>query len=261
MKTAFFLFILFPVLRLSSAQAGWDLRLPNMPVPGPVRIPTIGEVVGGVQKVLPVSPQSIECDRVRDDANRYQKQYAQDISRDITDLQVANAQLASLQVDLKNTERDQTSILNQEELLQNFQTLAAGLNANEGDLRATLLQLQGRWGDPVLRTTVDEMAAKADNVAAQQLAVLLQSLMNQSTPQLKNLLEDPTSSKALSQLSALIAVSQAFIAQEKGNGAARKAQIHSTIESLEQKTGHLSTEIATLTSEVAKQEARKSCKF
>jgi hypothetical protein len=261
MKAAFFLFILFPVLRLSSAQAGWDLHLPNVPVPGPLRVPTIGEVVGGVQKVLPVSPHSIECDRTRDDANRYQKQYAQAIGKDTEDLQSVTAQLASLKVDFQNTERDQTSISNEEELLKNFQNLTNGLNANDGDLRASLLHLQGNWGDPVLRVTIDEMASKNDNVAAQQLALLLQSLLNQSGSHLQSLLEDQDSGKVLAQLSALIGISQAFIAQEKGSCAARKTQMTSNIQDLEQKTAQLTKEIADLTSEIAKQETRKSCKF
>jgi chromosome segregation ATPase len=255
MKTAFFIFILFPLLRLSSAQAGWGIRF------DPIRVPTIGEVVGTVQKVMPVSPHSVECDRVREDANRYQKQYSQDISRDTDNLNAAKIQLAALKVDLQNTTRDQASILNQEGLLKNFQNLTDGLNANESDLRAALLGLQSKWSDPTLRLTVDEMANKTDDVATQRLATLLQKLLNQNSADLQNLLQDQESTKVLAQLSELVSVSQAFVAQQKGRSVTLHAQTQSNIDNFEQKAAQLSAEISQLTSEIAKQEERKSCKF
>lgn len=256
MKRIFIVFISILVFR--NHAFAWRIG----PIKGDdPKIPPVGDVVKGVENALPVSPRSIKCDQIRDDANNHQSALRQSLANVNAHLEMANTVVENKRKEKIKLE-DRNSYLNKiDVLLSEFESINAGLIISDSNLKGALLNLQNRNTHQALNELLHSMENDTKNPQARQLAEVLRHLLNKNESEIARLLTNNDGKVLLEQFSVLIGTLKVLNSQEKAQVDAAIIEVNGETASSEEHKNRLIAQINQIHAEWLVQEERKSCKF
>jgi len=215
----------------------------------------------GVENTLPISPRSIECDKIRSDASAHQARIASNLAGKQINLNDIVVTIGSYTKGIENNTLRKITLNNQVTLLKQLQVVYVGLVSNETSLRATLLNLQAHSADQTFNEALTSMINDPNNPHIRKLATLFQNLSKKNNSELNALLRNGQMRALFQQLSVLIGSSQVFLAQEQSYLNSEITRLESDLKDAIKRKTALESEIVQLHADYASQEERKSCNF
>jgi len=261
MKTQ--LLTLSAILVLSLHAKAWrigDWRGDDpQPPPPPPPLPTLGQVIDGIQNALPISPKSISCDQTRDDVGHHQKELN-------IELNGLKGQLPGLAHDISVATSGKNDLLEMQKILEkqaklfaDFQGLSNEQIANENVLKSTLWAIQSKSSDQAYQELLKEMQ-NSKNPKIKQVANFMVQLTRQSNKDLQALLENKNAQTYLTAIAGLISGAQTDIETQLAFNNKGISEKEAILVSKTQTQITVNARIQQIGVEYNQQEERKSCK-
>lgn len=255
MKNIFLVFSL-TLINFSNAYA-WRIG----PIKGndpKIPLPNSGAITNAIGNATGLS--SIQCQRDRDDAERYQSELNSNYSGLKAHLNDNNNYLAKVLQKIEKQISEKTKIENQKSLLSGFQKVSNGLIINEQNLESAIFNLHSMNSAQSLDEILQAMENDSKNRDLQNFAALVRQISQKNSEQLTDILEMDEGKLLLQQLNSLIGVVQVLLAQQEASYD-ESVRINSEEIALYQKRkSDLEAQMRQNRAEWAKQEERKACK-
>jgi hypothetical protein len=249
----------------TTSHAGWGIEIGPIHIPAPrfdpVRVPTVGEIGDTVQKSLPVNPKQVECDRVREDADRHRARLNSEISRDSAEIVATRARITQSQTQLKRITFGEAEIVKYQTLLSQFQQGGSSMIISQVELKEALTSLRKRSSDSNFLEMISEIEKTSTNPSLQQLASMTKNYMDKTETELAAMIEGPGATESMNQIMQLVVISQSFVTNQIGSFRADRAFHENSIATDTQNLANLYNRIAQDNAEVAKQNERTACNF
>lgn len=241
----------------------WRVEAPKIPgvrIDEP-KVPTVGQVLNGVQKVMPVSPNSVKCANIREDADKHIKTHQATIASSQDEIAGLDKIIVRTVPAIERVKKDQEQLVKQTAILANFQRITSDLNTDAKLVKNGLMSLHQSYGDPSVQDALEEMQNQTANQTYARVAVVLQGLMQQSAEQLQDVLTQSNSDVLIGQLIELIAVSQKLAQEYKASFEATLLEQTEGLADAKARKEVLIQKINTASAGIAEQEERTACKF
>ena len=215
----------------------------------------------GIENAAPISPRSIKCEDIRNDANRHQATIRQNLDIASQNLNDANYSLNSAVKRKEDLTQRQTVLFKQESLLNQFQNINQGLIFSEASLRQGLSNIQSSATAQSLNEILSSMENDPSHPQMTQLASLIRSMTSRNATEIDEPLKNNQGQALVQQMSILIGTTQVMLAEEKAHNASSLTQAETEISYHTDRVNQLQGSINQLNGDWSAQEERKSCNF